>query len=290
MHAQLGLGSASWGLPYGVSSGRKASRVEVQDILAVAQALGVNLIDTAPLYGTAEAVIGSCDAVSFNIVSKVNKTLFSSSTKPTVDDMKRSLRDSLESLNRISIYGLLVHDVRNIFSESGDLLIDFLCQSKDEGLISKIGVSVYHESHIDDVLERFVPDLVQLPLNALDQRFLRNGYLDDLQRIGAEIHVRSVFLQGLLLLDLDSQPPYFSSFKRELKLWSDTVRQHGMTKLEAALSFVRNVSGVDRLIVGVTNAIELRDIHTIFSSANYFDASKVVTDKVDLLNPSLWRL
>ena len=104
---------------------------------------------------------------------------------------------------RGNVYGLLAHHADDLLVPGGRRVFEEMQRLLEEGLVRKIGVSVYSGQQIDSILELYTPDIVQLPLNLFDQRLLESGHLEKLKRRGVEIHARSVFLQGLLLIEPD---------------------------------------------------------------------------------------
>jgi aryl-alcohol dehydrogenase-like predicted oxidoreductase len=102
---------------------------------------------------------------------------------------------------------------------------------------------------VDMIMKKFKPDLIQLPLSVLDQRMLTSGRLEQLKNKGVEIHVRSVFLQGLLLMSLDRVPAFFEPIRPLLIRWHGSAKEQGLTVNQAALSFVKNIPYVDNVLM-----------------------------------------
>jgi aryl-alcohol dehydrogenase-like predicted oxidoreductase len=159
-----------------------------------------------------------------------------------------------------------------------------------EGRVEKIGVSVYTGDDIDRILERFEPSLVQLPISIVDQRLLQSAHLAKLKKRGVEIHARSVFLQGLLLMNREDRPAYFRQFDRELASYNRFLDTNAITPLEAALSFVREVEEIDVALVGVTSRAQLEACLTALRAARpaKADFSRVACNNERLLNPASW--
>ena len=70
---RLGLGSAQFGLDYGVTNLRgQTTPADVAELLRIAGHAGVRVIDTAPAYGSSEETIGAClpSEHHFRIVTK----------------------------------------------------------------------------------------------------------------------------------------------------------------------------------------------------------------------------
>jgi aryl-alcohol dehydrogenase-like predicted oxidoreductase len=292
---KLGLGTVQFGADYGISNaGGKVPRQEVASVLAYAERAGVDVLDTAAAYGDSESVLGSAlwPDHHFRVVTKIP------ALDPALDSIQRisavheSLYASLKLLRMESVYGVLLHRAADAAGANGARLSTALQKLKQEGLAQKIGVSVYGADELEEVLENFVPDLVQLPSNAFDQRLLRSGWLARLSALGVEIHVRSVFLQGLLLMPAGRRHAMFERYKKDLDRFDRFCANRGLSALEGALGYVRQVPG-DVAIVGVTKRDELEEIVRAMEADNVptlEEYSELASGEEGLVNPSKWRL
>ncbi len=291
---KIGLGTVQFGVDYGVSNkDGKTPAAEVAAILAAADELKVRVLDTASLYGDSEQVLGNClpAAAGFDIVTKTPQF-----AKPVLDaDDAERLRqvfyESLTKLNCDSVYGLLIHRADDLFVPGGERLMAALTGLKQQGLVAKIGVSVYDSAQIDQILQRFDIDLVQLPISVLDQRLLVSGHLQKLKSAGVEVHARSVFLQGLLLMDVSEIPAYFAPLRHVIESYRAFIRARGLTPLQAAVGFVSGLTEIDRIICGVNNAQQLRDICDAASvELDCSEFAEFAIGEEAIVNPALWRL
>jgi aryl-alcohol dehydrogenase-like predicted oxidoreductase len=287
----LGLGTVQWGLSYGIANESGAPRNEtIKSILYESQQIGIKVLDTAAQYGDAEKVLGMNTLEVFDVVTKTPKLSVSRITETEIYQLQKTFQDSLQKLSCEKIYGLLVHHVEDILVPGGNKIITIMKQLKAKEKVKKIGVSVYDSKQVDAVMEIFKPDLIQLPLSVLDQRMLSSGHLEMLKKEGVEIHVRSVFLQGLLLMPLDKIPTYFKPIKPLLIRWHKATQEQGLTSTQAALSFVKSIPYVDKLIVGVDSMAQFRACVDDFSIETIFDAQGLACNDPSFLNPSLWEL
>lgn len=288
-YRKLGLGTVQWGGDYGVSNlAGRTPPSEVANILAAARRLGVKVLDTAALYGESEQVLGRNELASFQVVTKTARF---DRAVISADDGARMLatfRESLAKLRCSSVYGLLIHNADDLLAQDGDILVRCLERLKGDGKVKKIGVSVYSGDQAALLLSRFTPDLVQVPISVLDQRLIRGGHLDLLKSHGVEIHVRSVFLQGLLLMDPSCIPRYFEPIRPLLMRWHATARDAGMTASQAALAFVRTLPQVDCVLVGVESARQLDQCAIDFVRGGSFDAAALACADPAFINPSMW--
>lgn len=289
---KIGLGTAQFGLNYGVSNTKgRVSRDEIQRILALATERGVSVLDTAPAYGESEEAIGAClnDKHSFHIVTKT-PSLRDIQAHEVEEIVRDSFFKSQERLQTRKLYGILVHHADDLNGASGPCIVEALQGLKKDGFVDKIGVSVYSPLQIDAVLRLFSPDIVQLPFNVMDQRFLAGGYLRKLKALSVEIHARSLFLQGLLLMNANNLPKYFQPISQHLARYARFLEEHRLTRLEATLGFVRQQVDVDVGLVGVTTHHELQEVMAAWRSENaaYVDMSDFALWDEALINPSKW--
>ncbi len=295
---RIGLGTVQWGMPYGISNQIGVPTAEmVKSILACSSDAGMTVLDTAWAYGGAERVIGEQGALAagFNIVTKT-RPLKGLNINPdeSADVVEEAFLSSLLKLGRMSVNGLLVHHADDLLGPSGHAIWAKLQQLRSEGKVNKIGCSIYHPEQFTQLLDRYELEMVQLPYNIYDQRYVSSGMADKARAKGVEVHVRSVFLQGLLLMQPDRLPVHFASLRdRHAVLWAK-YEEFGLSPLQAALLFCLASPGVDRVIVGCEQLGQLLDIIT---AARVMIPSGLVAAMGDfaiseeyVINPALWIL
>lgn len=289
---KIGLGTAQFGMDYGISN--SIGRVpldEVKKIIELAWKSGIRLLDTAPLYGDSENILGQCidSRHQFDIVTKTLKFNQKKSHESYLKLLESSLLCSLEHLRQEFVYAVLLHDIQDLLRQDAYELIESLKHLQQKGLIKKIGVSIYETEDIDIVLKMFTPDIVQLPINVFNQTFLRQGYIRQLKQMDVEIYARSVFLQGLLLMKAEQLPTYFDRVRQHIILYQQAVKRNGLSLLEAALGYVCNLADIDKVLCGVTSVVELKEIidATFHFPAQDWLNSFFVDDKT-ITNPKNW--
>lgn len=293
LRQKIGLGTVQFGMDYGISNVLKqTSSAEVKQILDYASKHDLTVLDTAESYGDSETVIGESMLGNhhFRIVTKICPCDGNFITKDHAADAIAGFHRSLIKLRQQSLYGLLVHNCDDLLKPGGELLLDVLKRQKAEGHVQKIGVSVYTGKQIDLVLRLFTPDIIQLPLNILDQRLIEQGWLSLLKTLGVEIHARSIFLQGLLLMDLDLLNDYFNPIKGHLSEFQNTLNLLGITPLEAALDFALKQVDIDTVILGVAALSELKEICSVVNHKRDYnmDYAKWALYDTRFLDPSQW--
>ncbi len=288
---RLALGTVQFGADYGVSNpDGRVPHATVIEILEAARGAGVDLLDTAHLYGDAEAALGAAlpPSAAVHIVTKTPRFDGAGSDGP------RQLQDafslSLERLGRDRVHGLLFHHAPDLLGEDGEQLWSAAAALRARGLVSALGVSVYGPEDTTRILERFPVELVQLPLNVLDRRFIDSGVLDALVGAGVEVHVRSAFLQGLLLMEPAATPTHFLPIRPLLERYHAARIAAGLSPVEAALGFLRGVPGIARVVVGVTRVAELLECAAAAGAGADMDYAPYPCQDPSMVEPFRWTL
>lgn len=259
------------------------------EILVRAHGLGVDLLDTAIAYGSSEQVLGEIGVNCFRIVSKL--PAIPDDTQDVYAWILSSAEQSLGRLKCQSLYGLLLHRSGVLASEHAAATRQAFRQLKASGRVAKTGVSIYGPDELDALGTLDDIDIVQSPLNIMDTRLIDSGWLDKLQRAKVEVHVRSVFLQGLLLMPAHQRPAYFGQWSELWLTWERWLADRQQTPLEAAFRFVLSVNNVERVVVGVESRSHLEQIAAVEAMGGLPDRPVWPSSlDVGLLNPSLWKL
>ena len=275
LNHKIGLGSVQFGLNYGISnSSGQTPFEEVEKILNFAFSNNIHLIDTASAYGSAEKILGKFNKNRFKIVSKF--------LPPNLNEsVKIQFNQSLKDLQTNALYGYLAHRPLNLL-ENKNIWKDLL-ELKDQKKIEKIGYSL-NESEEYYALKNagMAPDLVQVPFNYFDKRFL--NIMEELKDDGCEIHSRSTFLQGLFFMDPAGLSEYFDEIKLalvDLQLkYKDQL--HGVL-----LKYVIENKYIDKVIVGTENLSQLQSNLKAMANAPIIKANNFnFSDSI--LVPSKW--
>jgi aryl-alcohol dehydrogenase-like predicted oxidoreductase len=284
--SRLAIGTAQFGLDYGINNTRgQVSEPEVVDILQLAYDQGVDMIDTAKAYGTIEDVLGRCMlSQKFNIVTKIPK----SSLKEIVTHIQSSLR----SLKIQKLYGCLFHDFASYKKDPSQYNI--LRQCQEDGLVKKIGFSLYHPHEFEDIIKNHISvDIVQVPYNVFDQRF--NKYFNTMKDMNIEVHVRSVFLQGLFFKDPVMLDPFFAIVRPKIEKLQSIAAGSNLNVAGLCLSFALLNNSIDRVIVGIDDKEQLQELFGYCKNVNMFKAiysqlSALHEDNEQIILPYLWKV
>jgi len=295
---KLGLGTVQFGLNYGVTNARgQTGLAEVKAILGEAARQGCTVLDTASLYGEAESVLGQAlpGLPAFRVVTKTTHCPPELPTEEALAPIRQGLVHSLERLGQPAVAGLLVHRVDDLLGPHGQALFELLQEFQAAGLVSKIGASVYTSDDIARLLARYPIELVQFPLNGLDQRALASGSLQALAERGVEIHVRSAFLQGLLLTPPDRLPARITqglpALVPPLAAWHRSAAELGLTPLTLALGFLKGLPEIGTVICGATSLGEWSEIVAAWAEAPALPPArlkKLAVPDDKLIDPRFW--
>lgn len=292
---KLALGTVQFGMRYGIanSTGQPNESV-VASILERANAVGVRVLDTAALYGEAEAVLGRCLPAGhrFRIVSKTPKFAGLRPAEASAR-LNAALETSCVKLGISALDGLLAHDVDDLLGLSGDAIWRRMADLRDQGRAAKIGASVYSGAQIDALLDRFTPDLVQVPLSILDQRLIEGGHIERLASLGVEIHSRSAFLQGALLMGSSGLPDHLHALAPSVRRVEEKARAAGTDPMTLALKFVAGLPAISAVVCGVDSREQFDQLVDAIGGRGdgitASDAAALACRDPLLLDPSKWK-
>ena len=293
---KLGLGTVQFGVDYGISNTNgQTSLDEAQRIVDYAAKQGIDTIDTAPesYYGESEVAVGKVTSgcAEFNIITKTERFVdIPEIQQSDADQFEKVLNVSLSRLKKKSVYGVLVHNVRDLMNPGSDLIYQKLLDFKNDGKTKKIGVSVYDAEQIDYILDNYQIDLIQLPCSIFDQRLIKSGHLKKLKDHGVEIHVRSAFLQGLVFMETGKLSKHFDKAKPILNKFHIQLTELSITPAQAALAFLDQIPEIDKIICGVNNLDQFKElVESIKCNIDMNWASEFSIDDDSILNPGNWK-
>ena len=254
--SKIVLGSVQWGLNYGVSNiNGQTSEYEISKIAELARSNKVNLIDTSQIYGNAESLIGNYFDSTFSVITKVSIENHYHDLLPNENVLLKSVELSKSKLKNCKLNTVLVHDTSYLLSHiEKKVIIDHLLELSESGLVDRVGFSIYTLSELESLQRLMVPGALQFPANILDQRFLQDNILLNIKNKGTTLYARSVFLQGLLLLDPQKTPIYFKPWFNCLKSWHEYCQDNQVKPLHAALLYIYNNPLIDYCVVGIENS------------------------------------
>ena len=284
---KLGIGTVQFGLDYGISNTKgKVKANEVEQILRLAKMRSISFLDTARAYGDSETVLGECMTndfdTSFKVISKLS---------PAAQDIHQEIQISLNNLQTGRIYGYLFHNFET-FKENPSLWKQ-LEKIKTENKVEKIGFSLYYPAELEILFEKNIDfDILQIPYNLFDRRF--EPYFQELKTRNIEIHIRSVFLQGLFFMDNKKLSSHFVPAFEKLYHLHTLAEKHQLQKATLPLFFVLNNPDIDITLLGLSGVSNLQqnlsvveEFEKVFSL--HLDFSIFEEQNENIILPFLWK-
>ena len=283
---KLSIGSAQFGFRYGICNKIGiVKKQEVKKIINYCKIKKINSIDTAQGYGNSHKILGSLNLNKFQITTKISNI-----KKKKINDLESFVNlevdKILKELNKKKVYALLIHDVSQLRGKFGKNLYKVLQNLKKNKKIIKLGISVYTKKELDFILKNYNIDIVNLPVSVANQEFCKNNYLLKLKKKNIEIHVRSIFLQGLLLSNYKYLPKRFKNNKFFLE-WFNWLKINNYNSLEASLGFIKDIKYIKKIIIGVDNYYQLKMIVKAYKKSMKFNFKKFSQSSI-LRTPSKW--
>lgn len=284
---KIALGTAQIGLNYGISNrSGKISKDNAADLLSYARCNGIEMLDTAIAYGDSEQALGNIGVEGWQVITKL--PALPERDADVESWVEREFQGSLSRLGISSVYGLLLHRPEQLLGRSGAVLINTLERLKQQGFVEKIGISIYQPEELDSLADVMKFDLVQAPLNVFDRRLIDSGWLAKLKAQGTEVHARSVFMQGLLLMPATLRPEKFRRWQMLWDEWDGWLASNKLDPVGACLGFVLSEPGIDKVVVGVESAVQLEGIIKASVIKSQKVPASISSMDIDLLNPARW--
>tara|TARA_B100000768_G_scaffold170310_1_gene176604 strand:- start:6655 stop:7521 length:867 start_codon:yes stop_codon:yes gene_type:complete len=284
---RIALGTAQFGMKYGITNKSVPQSLgDIEKILNLSKASKINTIDTAIAYGKSESLLGKLNLDNFKIITKLPK--IPSSINNIEKWVFENLEGSMERLNLKNIEGLLLHYPEDLNGENGSKLFESLTNLKKRKLVKKIGISIYSPSELENLLNNFSFDIIQSPFSIFDRRIKESGWLKKLKEQSIEVHTRSCFLQGLLLMNINDIDHKFFRWNDLFKKFHSWADSNNLNLLDICLSFPLSHNQIDRVVVGVD---DINQLNQILQSNNVFDIHKypdIFSKDEMLINPSNW--
>lgn len=279
------LGGAQLGLPYGIlNGGETLSREEVARILDTAVDHGIDSIDTAIAYGHSESIIGEISQNRFNIISKLPPLPVDISN--VSEWVYSQVQGSLSRLKCTSLDALLLHRPQDLTGAQGVELYAAIESLMAEKMIHRFGVSIYSPDDLEGIIDTFEIHVVQAPLNVFDRRIL--GVTDQLSALNIEVHVRSVFLQGVLIASPQDRPHRFEPWSEHFALFDEWVRSSEVSAMACCMGFALQQPGIAKLVIGTTSAESLDEIMNSIPNSVLEVPTHLQSSVEQLIDPRFW--
>ena len=276
------LGTAQLNQKYGISNNNNF--ISEKEFKKIIQYLNLNkqtIIETSNNYNKAEERLSNIPN-NFLIYTKISPDKNSS----IIDQINLSL----QKMNRERIDGFFFHDLNLFLKSDTNRVLDEINYLKKKKIIKTFGFSIYNPTELE-LIQKYEFDLLQFPLNFADRRFVSNQYLTNLKKLKKKLFIRSVFLQGLLLMDYKNIPKRFDKWNRVFFKWNNFLNKYNLNSLQVCINYVNSFDFIDYKIIGLSSYQELTQIMKYDSKPLYkFKDEDIFSKEIDEINKNLWGL
>ena len=286
MSDKLILGTVQFGLKYGINNSvGKPKKENVFQILSYAYERGIRYLDTAELYGNAHELIGEFHKLhptkKFNIITK-----FPHNFEDTLDN---KIKSYLNQLNINYLEAILFHSFDSYINHKSQLTNLVKLKRKS---VKYIGVSVYTNEQMNEVIDDINIDIIQVPFNLFDNLNLRGELIRNAKSKNKIIHTRSAYLQGLFFMKKDNPNPIRLKLEKAMDFITDISLKSKIPIGSIALNYCLLQPNIDGVLIGVDSLEQLKE-NINFAEINipkqYLDEiNTIIINDIDLLNPSMW--
>ncbi len=294
---RLTLGSAQWGMPYGIANrDGEPDAIEIDTMLARAKEAGVSTIDTARAYGESEARIGRADAAEhgWRIITKLDPEVHHQGLgiAETLERVSKSLEASRQALNTDGLPALMLHRFAHRHACGGRLWRGLLAE-RENGRIGTLGVSAATPEEAWAALEDPDIEILQVASSLLDLRLYRQGFFPRARELGRTVYVRSIFLQGVAHLDPESLPSTLGELVAPMKIIQACASRLDVPTHALFLAFARELPRAHPILGCETDA----QLETLLDdwASDQIDAATISllvdslpTLEADAVDPSRW--
>jgi len=198
------------------------------------------------------------------------------------------LKNNAKNIGVKKIEILLLHNAEILFKRNGNQFFLIIKKLKELGYIKKFGYSIYNFNNLEKLVNNFQPDVIQCPYNIFDTRLNNRKIIKLLKKNNIEVHARSIFLQGLLLLKFENLPKKFLRWKKIFKKWDEWTKKNNCSKLEVCVNFALYNDLIDKIVFGVQDLKQLKQILKVKVKKRILLPKDFSSNDPNLLNPSKW--
>ena len=284
MDNKIVIGSAQFGTRYSLNSKQVLKSTECKKILTECKVNKINFLDTAFDYTEAYKILKKIGCEDFNVITKLPKMNFISNHYH-----ENKIYKTLNDFKIKHFYAILFHNEKFIFTKEGEKIFNFLKYLKKNKIVKKIGVSVYNYPILKKIIKYFDIDIIQCPINVFDREFIEKNNVEILKKKNIEIHARSIFLQGLLLLKSKQIPRKFKKYNKYFSEWDNYLKENNISNYFNCINFIKKQSKIDKVILGVDSVNHLNEFIKNWRQKIVLnnDFNLKINDK-KLLKPYLW--
>jgi spore coat polysaccharide biosynthesis protein SpsF len=290
------LGTAQFGMPYGIANvtGQPAIK-QAADMVAQCWEQGIRYFDTAQAYGDSELVLGTClESLVLDEEPRIITKLHPGTDIRSPKDITKSVQASIGRLRVSALWGLMLHR-EHWLDEWDGVLGQTLRHLKNQGLIRRLGASVYSVERALQAVDKQDLDVLQVPINVFDRRMARANVFEQADRAGKQVFARSIYLQGLALMDPAAAPDGICHAKTALTAFAEFCRSHQLDRKRFAVEYVRHRAPKALLVLGAETSQQALEncalTETMTTPSAMVDAWDAAwpEDLAELIDPSRWK-
>ncbi len=281
------IGTAHFGQTYGIKK-INISEDDAREIILLSKSLNIDLVDTSPSYGEAEAILGKSNLKKMSVITKLPQMPLEVKNKEKW--ISEILCRSLKKLNLSSFHAVLFHDPQIFYKNEAKQIYKILCKLKEEKILSSVGASIYSPKILKKIFPEYKLDIIQAPINLFDQRILSQKYLDLLKKNKVDIHARSIFLQGLLLDEKNFESKYFLKWKKKFLEVKKIASNNNISLLELCLGFINSNEHIEKFLIGIDSINQLKMIASSLNKQILIeeDLKFLSSNDKNLIDPRRW--
>jgi len=285
---KLCFGTANFAKEYGINKRKGYNHKKIKTIFNLLKRNKIKHIDTAINYKNVEKKIGKFNLDSFKIYTKIPK--IPKKIKNINLWIRNQIKLSLKKTKKIFFEGVFLHNPEDLLKNKKNQIYDSLINLKKEKKIKKIGLSIYDLNMLKKITKEFKIDMIQIPYNLFDRGEKKKELLNKLKKEKIEIHVRSIFLQGILLMDSNKLPIHFRKWKNKFINFENWCKKNKISKIQACLNAVLEDRVFNKVLISTENEEQLVQIFDALNKKNNKDYPKdLQTNEKKLIDPRLWK-
>lgn len=283
------LGTANFGSKYGILKKKGLTHDSVAKLLSFAKKKNILTIDTAINYTRSEKILGNFDLSGFKIITKLPNP--PKNIKNITNWVNKEIKGSLIRMRVKKLHAVLIHDSNLFKNPNIDNIMKSLQKLQKEKFVQKIGISIYDLRTLKKILKKYnCIKIVQAPLNLFNRQLIKSGWIKKLNNMNIEIYVRSIFLQGLLLTERKLIPKFFNPWIKKFKDLENWHINRRLDILTTCIKFVTNNNLIHKIVIGVENLNQLKEIFKIFNDKKKQDLPNIFSTDKKLIYPYNWKL
>lgn len=282
------LGGAQFGIKYGSFNNKTININELKKITNLSIKNKISIIDTSFNYKNSHHTISELNLKKFKIITKIKLD-----KKRNIKYLYNMVTNSLKKLKIKNFYSILIHDYKDLLSKNGKFFLKQLYELKKNGLVKKIGISIYCPGDLRKIWNFWKPEIIQAPLNVFDRRIVTSGWLKKIKKNKIQFIARSIFLQGLLLNDLTKNCKNYSKFRKHKNIlgsWLNWCKKKKISPVKGCLDYVKKFSNIDYIVLGFNSFSHFKQILGEYNKKKDHIPNTFNSKSNNLIDPRKWSL